>query len=149
MMKNVMAGFWVCAVTLASCYAAVTWIVGRAPAEEQTHYEGLQYKKLPAMNIPIVAEGAVQGYVIANLVFTADAKTLREISVPPEAFIQDEVFRHVYSDETLDFKKLSRYNVNGMIVNVREKINKRLGAEIVKEILVENFNFVDKSDIRS
>ena len=149
MMKNVMAGFWVCAVTLASCYAAVTWIVGRAPAEEQTHYEGLQYKKLPAMNIPIVAEGAVQGYVIANLVFTADAKTLREISVPPEAFIQDEVFRHVYSDETLDFKKLSRYNVNGMIVNVREKINKRLGAEIVKEILVENFNFVDKSGIRS
>ncbi|WP_237049984.1 hypothetical protein [Microvirga ossetica] len=149
MMKNVMAGFWVCAVTLASCYAAVTWIVGRAPAEEQTHYEGLQYKKLPAMNIPIVAEGAVQGYVIANLVFTADAKTLREISVPPEAFIQDEVFRHVYSDETLDFKKLSRYNVNGMIANVREKINKRLGAEIVKEILVENFNFVDKSDIRS
>ena len=149
MMKNVMAGFWVCAVTLASCYAAVTWIVGRAPADEQTHYEGLQYKKLPAMNIPIVAEGAVQGYVIANLVFTADAKTLREISVPPEAFIQDEVFRHVYSDETLDFKKLSRYNVNGMIANVREKINKRLGAEIVKEILVENFNFVDKSDIRS
>jgi hypothetical protein len=149
MMKNVMAGFWVCAVTLASCYAAVTWTVGKAPAEEQSHYEGLQYKKLPAMNIPIVAEGAVQGYVIANLVFTADAKTLREISVPPEAFIQDEVFRHVYSDETLDFKKLSRYNVNGMIANVREKINKRLGAEIVKEILVENFNFVDKSDIRS
>ena len=118
MMKNVMAGFWVCAVTLASCYAAVTWTVGRAPAEEKANYEGLQYKKLPPMNIPIVAEGAVQGYVIANLVFTADAKTLREISVPPEAFIQDEIFRYVYADETLDFKKLSRYNVNGMIGNV-------------------------------
>jgi hypothetical protein len=127
MMKNVMAGFWVCAVTLASCYAAVTWTVGKAPTEEKGNYEGLQYKKLPPMNIPIVAE----------------------ISVPPEAFIQDEVFRYVYADETLDFKKLSRYNVNGMIGNVREKINKRLGAEIVKEILVENFNFVDKSDIRS
>ena len=149
MMKNVMAGFWVCAVTLASCYAAVTWTVGKAPAEEKGSYEGLQYKKLPPMNIPIVAEGAVRGYVIANLVFTADAKTLREISVPPEAFIQDEVFRYVYADEALDFKKLSRYNVNGMIANVRERINKRLGAEIVKEILVENFNFVDKSDIRS
>ena len=149
MIKNVMAGFWVCAVTLASCYAAVTWAVGKPPTEEKGNYEGLQYKKLPAMNIPIVAEGAVRGYVVANLVFTADAKTLREISVPPEAFIQDEVFRHVYADETLDFKRLSRYNVNGMIASVREKINKRLGAEIVKEILVENFNFVDKSDIRS
>ncbi|WP_243374087.1 hypothetical protein [Microvirga solisilvae] len=149
MIRNVMAGFWVCAVTLASCYAAVTWMVGRAPTEEQQHYEGLQYKKLPPLNIPIIAEGAVQGYVVANLVFTADSKTLREISVPPEAFIQDEVFRHVYADDSLDFKRLSRYNVNGMIGAVREKINKRLGSEIVKEILVENFNFIDKSDIRS
>jgi hypothetical protein len=74
---------------------------------------------------------------------------LREISVPPEAFIQDEVFRYVYADESLDFRKLSRYNVNGMISNVRDRINKRLGAEIVKEILVENFNFVDKSAVRS
>lgn len=148
MIRNVMAGFWVCAVTLGSCYAAVTWMVGRVPSEEQTPYEGLQYKKLTPMNIPIIAEGAVQGYVVAQLVFTADAKTLREISVPPEAFIQDEVFRYVYSDETLDFRKLSRYNVNGMIGNVREKINKRLGADIVKEILVENFNFINKADVR-
>jgi len=149
MIRNVIAGFWVCAVTLGSCYAAVTWMVGRAPADEQPHYEGLQYKKIPPLNIPIIAEGAVQGYVVANFVFTADSRTLREISVPPEAFIQDEVFRYVYSDETLDFRRLSRYNVNGMISNVRERINKRLGAEIVKEILIENFNFISKSDIRS
>jgi hypothetical protein len=149
MIKNVMAGFWVCAVTLVSCYAAVTWTMGKPPSEEKGTYEGLQYKKLPPMNIPIIAEGKVQGYVLANLVFTADAKTLREISIPPDAFIQDEIFRYVYADDTLDFRKLSRYNVNGMITNVRERINKRLGAEIVKEILVENFNFVDKSDIRS
>jgi hypothetical protein len=149
MIKNVMAGFWVCAVTLASCYAAVTWVVGKEPTVDKGGYEGLQYKKLPAMNIPIIADGAVQGYVIANLVFTADAKTLREIAIPPEAFVQDEVFRYVYADETLDFRKLSRYNVNNMISSVREKINKRLGAEIVKEILVENFNFVDKTAIRS
>jgi len=144
-----MAGFWVCSVTLVACYSAVTWMVGRSPAEETPHYEGVQYKKLPPMNIPIIAEGAVQGYVIANLVFTADSRTLRELPVPPEAFVQDEIFRHVYADESLDFRRLSRYNVNGMIAAVREKINKRLGAEIVKEILVENFNFIDKSDIRS
>ncbi|WP_201752041.1 hypothetical protein [Microvirga arsenatis] len=149
MIKNVIAGFWVCAVTLGSCYAAITWTVGKPQTEDKGTYEGLQYKKLPPVNIPIIAENAVQGYVIANLVFTADAKTLREISVPPEAFIQDEVFRHVYADDTLDFRKLSRYNVNGMIGSVREKVNKRLGAEIVKEILIENFNFVDKSAVRS
>jgi hypothetical protein len=148
MIRNVMAGFWVCAVTLGSCYAAVTWMVGQGPAAEQPQYEGLQYKKLPPLHVPIIAEGAVQGYVVANFVFTADSRTLREISVPPESFIQDEVFRYVYADETLDFRRLSRYNVNGMISNVRDNINKRLGAEIVKEILIENFNFISKEDIK-
>lgn len=149
MIKNVIAGFWVCAVTLGSCYAVIAWMAGQAPAEEQEIFEGLQYKKLPALNVPVIVEGAVQGYVVANLVFTADAKTLREISVPAESFVQDEIFRYIYGDESLDFRKLSRYNVNAMLSNVRERINKRLGAEIVKEILVESFNFVDRSDIRS
>lgn len=150
MIKNVIAGFWVCSVTLVSCYAAITWTVGvDTKAEEKELFEGIQYKKLPALNIPIIVEGTVQGYVVANLVFTADAKTLREIAVPAESFVQDETFRYIYADETLDFRKLSRYNVNSMLAGVKERVNKRLGAEIVKEILVENFNFVDKSDIRS
>lgn len=149
MIKNVIAGFWVCSVTLVSCYAALDWMAGQAPPKEQELFEGLQYKKLPPLNIPIIADGAVQGYVVANLVFTADAKTLREISVPPETFVQDETFRYIYADETLDFKRLARYDVNAMISSVKERINKRLGADIVKEILVENFNFVSKSDIRS
>lgn len=149
MIRNVVAGFWICAVTLASCYAAITWMAGQAPVEEKEVFKGLQYRKLPTLNVPVIVEGAVQGYVVANLVFTADAETLREIAVPADAFVQDEVFRHIYSDDTLDFRRLSRYNVNAMLSTVRERINKRLGAEIVKEILVENFNFVDKSDIRS
>jgi len=150
MIKNIATGFWICGITLASCYWAVTWVTGAPVAEDKKEYfEGLQYKKLPAMNIPIIAEGAVQGYVVANMVFTADGKTLQEVSVPVEAFVQDEAFRYIYSDTTLDFRKLSRYNVNTMIGTIRANVNKRLGAEIVKEILVENFNFVEKSDIRS
>lgn len=149
MIKNVFAGFWICTVTLASCYAAITWMTGQVAPMEKEIFEGLQYKKLPTLNVPIIVGGAVQGYVVANLVFTADSETLRQIAVPAEVFVQDEAFRYIYTDEALDFRKLSRYNVNAMLGAVRERINKRLGAEIVKEILVENFNFVDKSDIRS
>ncbi len=149
MIKNVIAGFWICTVTLASCYAAFTWTTGQAAPSEKEAFVGLQYKKLPTMNVPVIVEGAVQGYVVANLVFTADSETLRRIAVPAEAFVQDEIFRHIYGDQSLDFRKLSRYDVNAMLLAVKEKANKRLGADIIKEILVENFNFVDKSDIRS
>ncbi len=149
MIKNVVAGFWVCGITLASCYGAVMWSASKDAPDQKNHLVGLQYKKLPVMNVPIIAEGAVQGYVVATMVFTADAQTLREISIPADSVVQDEAFRYIYSDGKLDFRKLSRYDVNGMIANVRTNVNKRLGAEIVKEILIENFNFVDKADIRS
>jgi hypothetical protein len=149
MIRNIAAGFWVCGIALGSCYGAMTYSMASGTPEKTDYLGGLQYKKLPVINIPIIAEGAVQGYVVANMVFTADAQTLRQISVPAEAFLQDETFRYIYSDESLDFKKLSRYDVNAMIDNVRAAVNKRLGSEIVKEILLENINFVDKTDIRS
>lgn len=149
MMKHLVTGFAVCALTLASSYGTLIWMTKTQVPEQKGYLEGLQYKKLPPMNIPIIAEGVVQGYVVANMVFTADAKTLRELSVPAESFVQDEAFRYIYSDPTLDFRKLARYNVDTMLRNVKANVNKRLGAEIVKEIIVENINFVDKSDIRT
>ena len=54
----------------------------------------------------------------------------------------------MYADTRIDFANLSRYNVNQMIADVRSNVNKRLGAEVVKEILLEGINFVDKADIR-
>ncbi|MGO4573406.1 hypothetical protein [Microvirga sp. 2TAF3] len=149
MIKNIVTGFWICGITLASCYGAVTYSAAKSVPEKKDYLVGLQYKKLPVMNIPIIAEGSVQGYVVANMVFTADAQTLREMPVPVEAFLQDEAFRYIYSDNTLDFRKLSRYDVTGMIASVKFNVNKRLNSEIVKEIMIENFNFVDRADIRS
>jgi hypothetical protein len=149
MIQVLAAGFTVCTITLASAYGSLTWVTGANSPEQKSYLEGLQYKKLPVMNVPVIAEGAVQGYVVANMVFTADAKTLRELSVPAESFVLDEAFRYIYGDPTLDFRKLSRYNVEAMLSNVKANVNKRLGMDIVKEILIENFNFVDKSDIRT
>ncbi|WP_112664682.1 hypothetical protein [Microvirga flavescens] len=149
MTRILVTGFWICAITLMSCYAAVYWGVGIKKTKSEQYLEGLEYQKVRAINVPMIADGAVQGYVIANLVFTADAKTLRTLPVPPDAFVIDETFRQVYSDDKLDFRKLSKYNVSNLLANIKTRVNERLGADIVKDILVENFNFVNKSDIRS
>jgi hypothetical protein len=149
MTRILVTGFWICAITLLSCYAAVYWGTGMKAAKSEEYLEGLEYQKVRAVNVPIIAEGSVQGYVVANLVFTADAKTLRSLAVPPNAFVIDEAFRQIYADEKLDFRKLSKYDVNGMLASVRKSVNERMGAEIIKDILIENFNFVSKNDVRS
>ncbi|MFC4173659.1 hypothetical protein ACFOYU_16610 [Microvirga sp. GCM10011540] len=149
MARILVTGFWICAITLLSCYAAVYWDTGMQKSKGEDYLEGLEYQKVRPINIPIIAEGAVQGYVIATLIFTADAKTLRSLPVPPENFVIDEAFRQVYSDENLDFRKLSKYDVNSLLINIKRSVNERMGTEIVKDVLIESFNFVSKSDVRS
>ena len=69
-MRVLFSGLWICAVTIASCYAAVTFGGGFFSKSTEPYLEGLQYQKLAPINIPMVADGKVQGYVIAVLVFT-------------------------------------------------------------------------------
>ncbi|KQP34417.1 hypothetical protein ASF27_02410 [Methylobacterium sp. Leaf102] len=148
-MKILFTGLWICAVTILSCYGAVTWGSGLFAKKEEPYLEGLQYQKLPPINVPMVADGKVQGYIVAVLVFTADARLMHTLPVPPNAFVVDETFRQIYADPQIDFKRLSRYNVTQRLAEVRKAVNARLGADVVKDVLVEEFNFVAKREVRS
>ena len=148
-MKVLITGLWICAVTILSCYGAVTWGGGLFGKKTEAYLEGLQYQKLAPINIPMIAEGKVQGYVIAVLVFTADAKLMHTLPVPPNAFVVDEAFRQIYADPTIDFRKLAKYDINKRLAEIRAKVNERLGAEVVKEVLVDELNFVAKREVRS
>lgn len=148
-MRVLVTGLWICAVTIASCYAAVTFGDGFFAKKTEPYLEGLQYQKLAPINIPMVAEGKVQGYVIAVLVFTADAKLMHTLPVAPNAFVVDEAFRQIYGDAGIDFRKLTRYDINGRLAQIRAKVNERLGADVVKDVLVDELNFVAKREVRS
>ncbi len=149
MMRILVSGLWICAITILSCYGAVTWGAGLFAKKEEPYLEGLQYQKLAPINIPMVADGKVQGYIIAVLVFTADARLMHTLPVPPNSFVVDEAFRQIYADPQIDFKRLAKYNVTHRLGEIRAKVNERLGAEVVKDVLVEEFNFVAKREVRS
>ena len=148
-MKVLVTGLWICAVTIASCYGAVTWGGGLFAKKTEAYLEGLQYQKLAPINIPMIAEGRVQGYVIAVLVFTADARLMHTLPVPPNAFVVDEAFRQIYADPSLDFRKLAKYDITRRLAEVRSAVNGRLDAEVVKDVLVDEMNFVPKREVRS
>lgn len=148
-MKILITGLWICAVTIASCYGAVTFGGGLFTKKTEPYLEGLQYQKLSPINIPMIADGKVQGYVIAVLVFTADAKLMHTLPVPPNAFVVDEAFRQIYADPALDFRRLAKYDITKRLAEVRAKVNERLGGEVVKDVLVDEINFVAKREVRS
>lgn len=149
MIRLILTGAWACIVTAGASFAISYWKESNAAVPPRQEYlDGLAYEKTKVMNVPMIAEGSVQGYIVAQFVFTADAKVLRQLPVPPEAFVVDEAFRKIYSDEKLDFKNLARYDLARLTQMIRERVNKRLQADVLQDVLVEDFNYVSKDQLR-
>ncbi|HEY0331514.1 MAG TPA: hypothetical protein VGC77_20750 [Rhodopseudomonas sp.] len=149
MIRLLIAGAWACLVTAGASMAMSYWKQDRAappPAEEALG--GLVYEKTKVINVPMIADGSVQGYIVAQLVFTAEARALRQLPVPAEPFVVDEAFRAIYGDQKLDFKNLARYDLAQFTQTVREHVNDRLQSDVLRDVLVQDFNYVSKDQIR-
>lgn len=150
MLKLLATGIWIAAVTAGSSYAAVYWMTELKPADgEVAMLEGLDYEKTRPINVPVIEDGRLQGYVVAQFVFTADAAALRSLPVPPHPFIVDEAFRLLYADRSLDFKHLERYDLESLKTHLKDTVNARLKGDYIQEVLVEEFNYFSKDDVLS
>lgn len=149
MIRTLMTGIWACIVTVAASLGISYWKESHAAvAVRQDVADGLVYEKTSVINVPMIADGGVQGYIVTQLVFTADAKALRQLPVPPGSYVVDEAFRNIYGDENLDFKNLARFDLALFAQTIREHVNKRLQVDVLQDVLVQDFNYVSKDQIR-
>jgi len=149
MIKLFLTGAWVCAITLAAAYGISQWVAGGGKLMAHKDYlEGLEYEKTRIINVPVVSDGAIQGYVSAQFVFTVDARTVRQLSVPPDPFVVDEAFRRIYSEERIDFKNMKKHELVPLLKAIKQDVNERMQANIVQDILIEEFNYISKDDLR-
>jgi hypothetical protein len=151
MIKVILIAIWISAIALGSSYVAASWkATGKVvPDEGGDMLTGLNYTKTDPINIPILAEGKVAGYVVAQFVYTADAEVQNKLSVPPDPFILDEAFRAVFSDADIDFKHLDRFDIKGLTGKIRDDVNTRFGGPLIQDMLVEQFAFVSIAEVRA
>ena len=149
MIRLFMTGAWVCVITLAAAYGISQWVAsGGKLLVRKDYLEGLEYEKTRMINVPMIVDGAVQGYIAAQFVFTVDAKTVRQLSVPPDPFVVHEAFRRIYSEERIDFKNLKKQDLVPLLKAIKQDVNERMQANIVQDILIEEFNYISKDDLR-
>jgi hypothetical protein len=149
MIRLVLAGLWVCILTAGTSYGVAYWRENGSllPAKEQ-YFDGLQYQKTRALSVPMVENGNVQGYIVARFVYTVEAQTMYQLTVPLEPFVVDEAFRKIYADENLDFRKLARYDLSILTAGIKQRVNERMQAEIVQDVLIEDFNYVSREEFQ-
>ena len=147
MIRLIASCIWVIAVTSISTYLTSTWNASVAESAPPPKNPGpLERKKTVPINVPMIANGNVEGYIVAQFAYLADAKRLQELSVPPDDFITDEAFRQLYSSE-IDFGNLQKYDLQNLTKALVQKINQRLGQDIIRDILVVEFTYVPKHEI--
>lgn len=151
MVKVLLVGIWVCVVTLGASYGAVMWQADTsANAEADEFFGGLDYVKTEPISVPLLSEGVIKGYIIARFVFTVDGVTLRKLSVPPTVFLIDEAYRAIYaSGQKIDFARLDKYDVDMVTAEIREKVNARFKSDLVREVLVEQLNYLSRDEVRN
>ena len=150
MIKLILSTVWICIITLVSSYTAASWTSrGTVAPTGDEGLTGLNYTKTELINVPIIADGGVKGYVVAQFVYTADAASLKQLSVPPDAFILDEAFRTIYDDDRIDFDHLDRFDLASLTTKLKEDANKRFGMDLLQDVLVQQFTFVTKDEVRA
>jgi len=149
MIRLLLTGLWVCILTAGASYTAAYWKANGGQFLPKDEYlDGLEYQKTRALNVPMIENGAVQGYIVARFVYTVEAKVMHQLSVPPEPFVVDEAFRRIYADEHLDFRKLARFDLQGLAQTIKSRVNERMQADIVQDVMIDDFNYVSKEDLR-
>src|SRR5258708_3928191 len=137
MLRLVVSCLWICAVTLASAYTVIMLKARHAEAAATAEIDKVGYEKTRPINVPMIANGSVQGYVVVQFSYTAVAKEGQFSTVPIEAFILDEAFKTLYADDKLDFRHLEKYDIAAMTKSLIGRVNVRLNSAMLKDVLVE------------
>ena len=112
-----------------------------APATRTT-----EARKTHEINVPRIKDGAIKGYAVMLLSYTVDLSALKTAAMAPDSILVDEAFRYVYSDDTIDFDHLDRFDFAKMSKALVGAINARVKSDVVVDVGVQEFTYEPISD---
>ena len=149
MMKTLSVGIWACLITVAADFGATSLMQRRANRAALPPAVASQVRTTKEINIPIIRDGAVKGYVVTQLSYVVDLAAEKKLATPPDAFVVDEAFRYVYGDEKIDFGHLDKLELNKMTRELIQRINSRVKADVLTEMGILECNFFLTSEARN
>ena len=116
------------------------------PSGAEEAGKGLTAVKLKSITVPVVANGALQGYVLTQLSISAKADLLKNLPQPPDVLLGDEVFRTLYAEEQVDFKHIEKTDLARLSQKIRDNINSRAGAVVAEDVFIQELHYMSKHD---
>jgi hypothetical protein len=148
MLKLVFTGVWVCAVTLGSVYFSVQH--ASAPVEsdaEAARRASQEYVPGELITVPVIKDGAVQGYFLTKLSFSVDKTKIKGMDVPLKETVTSQLFDILVGEKLINVADTSSFDLAHFKSAVKEGLNKNLHDEIIYDVLVEQLEYLSKADV--
>jgi hypothetical protein len=108
----------------------------------------LVHVKTEMTGIPVVVNGNVSGYLVFQISSSVDPSKLSSKDFDVGPYLLDAAIRASYestADASLTFKAAF---LEKLAYAIKDNANKKLNAEVVTDVNIEQFNFVPKDDVR-
>lgn len=146
MIRNLAVSIWIVCLTLASAYFGARMQHEPAPKPSQ----GVQPPALIALKsvtVPVIANGAMEGYVLAHITVSAKAELLAKLPQPADLLMGDAAFKTLYAEEQVDFKHLGKQDLAKLSKKVLDGINAKAGIPLASEVFIQELHYLSKQEI--
>jgi flagellar basal body-associated protein FliL len=150
MIKTLLIGFWVCSVALGSTYSFVQMNSGSSSeADSKEESEAVVFIKTDMVSVPVIKDGKVQGYLVAQLSFAVSKAESAKLPFEPAPYLIDVAYRTLYESSAIDFEKLRPQDLTALAKKISEGSNAKLGSEVVKDVLMNEINYIPRDEVRT
>lgn len=151
MIRTILLGIWIATVTCGAALVAAKYFAeaGRPVDDKAATDTGAEEIKTDIMSIPVVRNGDIMGYVIVQLSFVADKTELEKLKMSPAPYLVDAALRTIYANPEVDSWRLSGKDLTSLTDAIRIEANSTVGSEIIRQVLIQQLNFVRKDEIRT
>ncbi|RCL03162.1 MAG: hypothetical protein JSC189_000306 [Candidatus Tokpelaia sp. JSC189] len=150
MLRFIFVGLWVCFVASGALVLGVQMTKsGATKSEDRTAIPGnTGQERSELISVPVMADGSVRGYVMAKLIYLTDSNIKNQLSVPLSFFVNDEIFR-IFFGAYSDTREIEKVKFDDIRQKVIDGVNQRFPNPVIKDLLVEQFNFISIDRVRN
>jgi hypothetical protein len=148
--KSLFVALWCCLIMVGASFAAnyIARMKAAKPADA-AEAAAFETRKSRELNVPIIRDGGVKGYVVVQLNYVVDLEAAKKLPAPPEAYVVDETFQYIYGDEKIDFAHLDKLDLGKMTETLIQRVNTRLRTNVITDMGVIECNFLVNSEATS
>jgi hypothetical protein len=147
MIKLVLTGIWVCAITLASVYFTVHTATAPAPTPDASKQSQVELVKGETITVPIVKDGAVTGYFLGRMSFMMNKDMIKNVALPLTEMTTDELFTLLVGNRMIDVTNMKAFDPQAFRDLVKKNINGHLGGDYIDQVMLEQLDYIAKEDV--